>query len=397
MTMKRMLILLLPLCLLAGCWDRNEINEMAIVMGTALDKQDEENIELSVQIIIPQSIAMGSQEMGSQQGGQGMKNTLIVSSSGKTIYDAAAKVQEHLPRRLFWGHNRILVIGEELAKHPFSHHIDFFIRHPQPRLRTKLFVSKGKAKDILAVMPPLETTSSKAAQVMSRLRFGLQVTIMDYLRMDHSESKAAALPWLEITPSDPNVGETEPENLWISGSAIIKNGQLVGIIDDETTRGLLWILDEIKMAEVTFEPRDAQGKLSVQIIRSRTRLIPELRNGKWRMIVQVDTHDDIVENQSNLDLEDPRTIDELEQDVERAIAQRIRQAVEQVQKNMKADCFGFANVIYQKYPKEWQQIKDRWETVFPDIDVDIRVTAKIKRYGMATHSQGISDEEVKRK
>jgi len=171
----------------------------------------------------------------------------------------------------------------------------------------------------------------------------------------------------------------------------------VGIIDDETTRGLLWILDEIKMAEVTFEPRDAQGKLSVQIIRSRTRLIPELRNGKWRMIVQVDTHDDIVENQSNLDLEDPRTIDELEQDVERAIAQRIRQAIEQVQKNMKADCFGFANVIYQKYPKEWQQIKDRWETVFPDIDVDIRVTAKIKRYGMATHSQGISDEEMKRK
>lgn len=72
MTMKRMLILLLPLCLLAGCWDRNEINEMAIVMGTALDKQDEENIELSVQIIIPQSIAMGSQEMGSQQGGQGI-------------------------------------------------------------------------------------------------------------------------------------------------------------------------------------------------------------------------------------------------------------------------------------------------------------------------------------
>lgn len=391
--MKRWVALLLPLCLLAGCWDRYEINEMAIIIGAALDKKDEEEIELTVQIVVPQALAMGQQGMG-EPDGPGGQSTFIVSASGTTVFDAAAKVQEHLPRRLFWGHNRILVIGEALAKEPFIHHIDIFVRHPQPRLRTKMFISKGKGKDILTVIPPLDNTSAKAAQELTRLRFGLQVTMMDFLRMVHSKSQAAVLPWLTVAAPDPEVGDAQPEHLWLNGSAIIQNGQMVGRIDDETTRGLLWILNEIEQAEVTFEPSFAEGHISVQIIRSRTRLIPEIENGTWRMLILVDTYDDIVENQSNLDLDDPRIIDDLEKDLEEKITQRIRQAVQKIQKEMKADCFGFANVFHRHFPEQWRQVKDRWETMFPDVEIELAINAKIKRYGLATHSQGTPKDEV---
>lgn len=391
---RGLLFLLLPLLLLAGCWDRNEVNEMAIVIGTAIDYKDEETVELSVQLVIPKSMAMGSQSMGSDQGSPGMKSTLVESASGYTIYDAVAKIQERIPRRLFWGHNRILVISEEVAKDPFSHHVDFFLRHPQPRLRTKLFISEGQAKDMLAVMTPLENSSSKAAQELSRLGFGLRVTIMDFLQMINSDANSAAVPLLKVVPPDPEIGEELSEHLQISGAAVVKNGRMVGRIDDETVRGLMWILDQIDTAEISFEPDKAKGSMSVQIIRSKTRLVPKIENGKWRVIVSVDTYDDIVENQTNLDLDDPRVIDELEKNLEKVIADRIQRAIQQVQKEMKADCFGFANVFHRHFPEQWRQVKDRWETMFPDVEIELAISAKIKRYGLATHSQGTPKDEV---
>lgn len=388
-------LLFLPLFLLSGCWDRVEVNQMAIVVGAAIDKKDEETIELSVQLAVPQALSMGQQGMGGGQGGQGMKTTLMESASGATVYDAATKIQEKVPRRIFWGHSRILVISEETAKEKIGDHIDFFLRHPQPRLRTSLFVSKGKAKDILAVLTPLENSSAKAAQELSNLRFGLQVTIMDFLQMLHSEANATALPWLEVPPPDRESGEAAPQTLWLNGSAIIKNGRMVGRIDDQTTRGLLWVLDEIGMAEITFAPSAGKGKISVQILRSRTRLIPEIKNGKWTMTIKVDTHDDIVENQSNLVLGDPRIVDVLEKDIERQIELRIRQALEWLQKELKTDAFGFADAYHRKYPAEWQRAKDRWEAIFPEIEVNILANAKVKRYGLATDPQGTPEEEVK--
>lgn len=388
---------MLPLFLLAGCWDRNEVNEMAIVVGTAIDKKDEERIELSVQLIIPQMMGMGQQGMGGEQGGQGPRNTLVESAAGHTIYDALAKIQERIPRRLFWGHNRILVIGEEVAKEPFGHHVDFFLRHPQPRLRTKLFIGKGKAKDILAVLTPLENSSAKAAQELARLHFGLQVTVMEFLRMINSEAQAAALPWLEVAPPDPEIGEEQAEHLWLNGSAIIKDGKMVGRIDDETTRGLIWLLDEIEMAEITFRPSKGKGQISAQIIRSETRLIPKIENGKWRVIVDIDTYDDILENQTDLALDDPRVIDDLEKEMENVIAQRIQQALRHVQKEMKADCLGFAILFHRRYPDQWKEVRDRWDDVFPEIEVELRVNAKIKRYGLATHSQGIPEGKVSKR
>ncbi|WP_237766612.1 Ger(x)C family spore germination protein [Peribacillus simplex] len=48
--------------LLAGCWDRVEINNIGIVLAAGLDKTAEDKIVLSVQIAIPE--AMGGGQMG---------------------------------------------------------------------------------------------------------------------------------------------------------------------------------------------------------------------------------------------------------------------------------------------------------------------------------------------
>lgn len=68
-------LLLLGICgttpFLSGCWDRTEITDLAIVTAASIDKKDNNQIELSVQVFIPSSISSGGggQGGGASQGG----------------------------------------------------------------------------------------------------------------------------------------------------------------------------------------------------------------------------------------------------------------------------------------------------------------------------------------
>ena len=77
-------------------------------------------------------------------GGTSAKSTYVVAATGVTIIDAMTMLQKKLSRKIFWGQLKVLIIGENLAKEGFHKHIDFIARHPQLRLRTYVFISKGK-------------------------------------------------------------------------------------------------------------------------------------------------------------------------------------------------------------------------------------------------------------
>ncbi|MBR8644529.1 hypothetical protein KEH51_07950 [[Brevibacterium] frigoritolerans] len=59
---------------LSGCWDRIEITDLAIVTAAAIDKKDNDQIELSVQVFIPSSITSGGGQGGGSQGEWGYDN-----------------------------------------------------------------------------------------------------------------------------------------------------------------------------------------------------------------------------------------------------------------------------------------------------------------------------------
>jgi len=62
---------------------------------------------------------------------------------------------------------------------------------------------------------------------------------------------------------------------------------------------------------------------------------------------------------------------------------------------MKADIFGFAEEFHRKYPKQWNQVKDQWDGVYPKVEVTIDIKAHIRSPGAATLPAGIPEQEVK--
>lgn len=390
----RVLLLLLGLMLLlaAGCWDRTEINDLAMITATGIDKTSEKTIRLSVQVFIPRS-PQGQQGMGTGGAGGGSGGqTFVRSAEGVTLADAMSRLQEKLPRLIFWGHNEVFVFGRELAEAGIRDSMDFMMRHPQVREGAYVFVSANSAGEMLELLPPLERSSSEVLRELAKSKVALGVTLKDLRQWIIGDSGAAALPWIEKLPSEQ--GKTVNDNAaYISGTAVLKRDKLVGHLDDKVTRGLLWLRNEIKTSIVTVSPEEADGVVSMKLLRARTELVPSIEDGSWRIIVRGETEDDIVQNGTNLDLMDPKWQTRLEAYLEKDIEKYALAALKQAQKT-KADIFGFATVFHRKYPKEWNNVKDRWDEIFPKVNVTVEVKANVRRPGMSTLPAGVQTEEV---
>ncbi|MBD0379506.1 Ger(x)C family spore germination protein [Paenibacillus sedimenti] len=380
--------------LLSGCWDRTEVNDLALVTAAGIDRKTEKRIELSVQVFIPRAAGGGQQAMGG--GGSGSAQTFIRSAEGVTIVDAMTKLQEKLPRRIFWGHTEVFIIGRKLAEEGIRSHMDFMMRDPQVREGAYVFISEKEAKPILELLPPLERSSSEVLRELAKSKIAMEVTLKDLNARMIGDSEAVGLPWIGKLQAQP--GQPEERTIpYITGTAVFKKDKLVGHISDRTTRGVLWLRNEIHAAVVTDTPKEAEGFVSMKLLRAESQLVPKIENGKWTITLRAITEDDIIQNATNLDLMNPIFLRQLEVHLEEDIQNRVQMALDQVQKKMNADIFDFAEAFHRGYPNEWNKAKERWDEIFPEVEVNFEVKAKVRRPGKSTVPAGLPQEEVKLK
>jgi spore germination protein KC len=379
---KKISLLMMTAFLLSGCWDRREVNDLALVTAAGIDKKSDGLIELSVLVFIPKG-SSSQQSMDGSSGGGSSVQTLVRSAEGTTIADAMSKLQEKLPRHVFWGHCEVFIFDEELAKEDISDQIDFIIRHPQLRERSQLFVSSQKAKEVLGLMPPLERDISEVLRELANLKVGMQVTTKDFSQM-MIDTGDGAIPLIKILPPEEGA-EKQKSVAFINGTAIFKNHKMIGQIDDNVTRGVLWIRNEVKLATISVKPKTkGGGYVSTNLLRAKSKIVPKIENGKWKIIIKATADTDIIQNTTNLDMSAPTVVKPLEKLLDTDLKNKIDKALKEVQKDYKADIFGFSDAFQRKYPKIWGKQKDRWNDIFPEVEVIVNADIKIHRFGMST-------------
>lgn len=177
--MRKPLILLLALIIslfLTGCWSRVELNDVAIVTATALDRAENNKLQVSLQIL-KVKMTKGI----SEKGGGGENATLIVSEKGETIMEAYQVIQKKIPRMVIFSHNRVIVVGDQLARAGLSPVLDFFSRHREARGNSYLLVTKGEGKEILKAPPNFEIFTAEEIREEEKARYLDSVTFRDFV------------------------------------------------------------------------------------------------------------------------------------------------------------------------------------------------------------------------
>ncbi|MFZ5944672.1 MAG: Ger(x)C family spore germination C-terminal domain-containing protein [Bacillota bacterium] len=82
-------------------------------------------------------------------------------------------------------------------------------------------------------------------------------------------------------------GEGQEKTARLEGTAVFKQDKLVGFLNKEETRGLLWVLGQIKSGIIAVESPGGNGKVSLEIIRASSKITPEIKDNELSITVEI--------------------------------------------------------------------------------------------------------------
>lgn len=385
-------LLLLLTIVLAGCWNWRELNTLGIVMASGFDRAPDGKVSVTVQIAKPGEIGSSREEKGGSTG----KPVLVLTSDGDTVFDAVRNATMQVDRKLFWPHDKVFVIGEELAREGIAPMLDWIDRDAEPRPLARLLIARGKAKDIMEVEGGMEKLPAffleKLVEGSSSTSMAVEVRIHDFLKMMAAEGRDPYASRIELIGGE-EMGQTGnggegggKKQAILTGAAVFRKDQLVGWLDRYETRGLLWVLSKVKSGIIVVpSPLDEEQKVSLEIIRASSKIKAKINEDGLPVItVEIQEEGNLGEQMSFVDLTKPETWDSLEKSQAAAIENEVKAALRIAQTELGVDIFGFGEAVHQKYPQVWKELKDRWRQVYPLVEVEVKVTASLRRTGVST-------------
>lgn len=373
-------ILIMTSVALSGCWDRRELNGLALVMGVGIDTcTQDDDITLTAQIIKTEAMPTPA---GNGGAGGDEKEFWNVKRDGANIFSIIRGFTHEVSRKLYFSHNQIIVMGDELLKDGGEKYLDFFIRDHEARLSVLVFAAEGKASDILDIEPEITKIPafdiSNLANMQTSTSQTVSIRLIDFVNTMASETQQPVLPVLKIKKC--SVGEI----VEISGTAIFKDNKKVAELDEIETRGYKWAVNKIDGGVLSVDTQT--GTIMIEIKSSKTKVVPKIKaDGAITMEIKVDLEGNIGGVQDDIDLESLEAIVEIEKDTEEFIKEEIETTFK-IAKKYESDIYGFGEKINKHKHKHWKDFKDDWVKHFKEIELDIKVEVAILGSGSLAKS-----------
>lgn len=217
---RTVMMLLLCTIFIAGCWDRKEINDVAFVIGIAVDKE-QDNYRSSLQIALPgQSGSTGSS--GGGGGTSGDKSWFMLSNTAKTLRGTTLEGQKSLSRKIYYAHRRTMLIGEDLARDGVAPMLDLFTRYPLNRFSALPVVTKGAAYEVMDTDAPIEKFPSEMVRELCFLNMRNPRSLKTFIDAILSDGVDPFLPVASKVSNVPEGWKDPKSNIKLDGLAIFK-------------------------------------------------------------------------------------------------------------------------------------------------------------------------------
>lgn len=375
------LLTLLALVTISGCWNYVEVDDMSIVAGVAIDKNPADGkILLTVELIDTKS--------GSKQMQAGYKT---ISLAGDTMFDIVRNMISLTGKKLFWSHAKAIIISEEVARRDgVIRFIDWYTRDTETRADVFIFVSKEKtAREILNLKSTLESvTSFEVAEMMRDEKYvntAPSVEIWDFINKLGSHGKCAIAPLIFIHHNDKDNNER------VNGTAVFIKDQMVGTLSGEESKYMLFAKNDIKGGILPVKDETGKPSFSLEIISSHTKIKPILTTEGIQIQINTVTHTGLDEVMSSTGFNNFQSMKTIEQRAEEELEKNILAVIQKVQREYHSDIFGFGEVIYEHMPKLWKNVEDHWENEFSKLVVTVQSKVVIDSSGKTSRSIRVGD------
>lgn len=377
-----LLLLLVSLCVIfSGCegniYLKSEIEKAAFVTLVAIDKApDSDQVMIST---CAELAAMG----GGSEGQTSSFNAFVETSEGSTVFECLRNMSTWTGKELYFGHVGYIIIGEEAARNGILQYLDLFARDHEMSMDVKILVAKGTTgKEVF------EKANPKDMYIADRLdnlldnasAQSISGSIKLYKFLGNIESTTADpyLPYITLEKHTKRINsDDESMNMHLAGYAAFRSDKLIGFLDEQQSRGLNWVADNVTTGVIVLQYGNA-GNISMEITKSKVKITPKLENDTLSADVHVSFSSNVGEIMSTVSIfhkQDLANVNKLQNDRVRAEVESI---IQYSQENA-VDLIQIGDAFTHKYPVKSVNYQSEWDKYFSSTKITVRVDSKISR------------------
>jgi spore germination protein KC len=382
---------------LTGCWDQQEITQLAIIRGMGFDlASDPHTVRVSVQIS-PTTV----QTPFGGAGGIGGSRLRVVTIEVESPSEFFVLLQGQLRREPFLLHLNFIAFGEEFARSGIDRVLSG-IQGIQPiRGSVPVFVAAGKAEDMLKAHSGIgREPGQDVVDLLSTIRdvpVGRQVTFNEALNTLSAKGSELVLPILELTPlrlepGDERASESEGgqgggkplQEVVISRTALFSQDKWVSELDPFVTQNLNLLIGGGRSGALTVPSPGSPGDyIAVQYERFRPRFnFQVIGDRQVELTLSVRTSLRVIDSRG-YDIS-KMGFEPIHRAVDTVLAHELTAFIHRLQQEG-IDAVGFGQMIYRSQPRTWSRLEPLWEEIFPAISVKVEVQSRVVSTSLIHH------------
>ncbi|MEH7236109.1 Ger(x)C family spore germination protein [Bacillus sp. JJ1562] len=390
------------LFLLVGCWDMEEIDRRAYVLGIGLDKSD-------VKGFLKITYLISNPEAGSALNGGGGGNEPtheIITLNASSFIQSENLANAVIAKGITYDILDYFVVSEELARDKdFIRYFYDATKDRDVRRDSKLIVTKEKASTFIEQnKPKLETRRHEYFETLfknaTEIGFIPNSEINNFFRITEADADLFISAYVTTEQDEITAKKNEDQHLIAGkmkvtgktnpaqflGSAVFKEGQMIGKLSVQETRlrqmlnkyvekpSFLVSIPDPFIKDYWITARFTQV-YSPQITVDVSKQAPIIK-------VKLPIQADILTDHSMVNYaDDEEKRKELKNHIINGFEQRINDLVKRTQEEFKADLFGFSRVARRHFSSIPQWEKYDWMTSYSDANISVTVDVRFGEFG----------------
>ncbi len=348
---KILLLVIIPFCL-SGCYDYNQLNDLAIISGIGIDYENEE-FKVTFEIISTKKEGETS----------GSNNTYYITSTGKNMVYAFTKASNQLDKVPYFEHVEIVVFSKEVALEHMEDCIDYLIRCERLRNEFYTAIAEDSAEDLIsASSKDHPIVSSYLVQLLEfnqeTYNSGYYIQFTKTVNRMLSRGEDAIIPVFKV----------EDDLISLSGLGVFKDFHLVYTFNNEEA-SVLNLLNNFNVESVHFDMACDHDK-TIVIADYKSDVSIEPTNSE--VLVKATINARISEETCGYDLKDADTYKTLEEEFTKVIEQKMDQVLKKLQ-SVKSNALNIGKNYYNKYRREDFYL---WTKQNINYDIDLKINKK---------------------
>lgn len=366
-----MIVLICPS--ISGCWNYQEVENMAIVIGVAVDKgQNGAKYHLTLECL---NLSQGKGNDGNNEGSS--YKTALLESDGDTFFDAVRNVLHSTADKAYFSDCKMIIFSSQIAQDGIEPLLDFIMRDAEPRITMPIIISRqDTAAAILGrdIFAP-DGAASKLADVYSRSvnSIGNVPNVKTYQIMNTLQSQGVSLVLPGVSVMDGTSGKVP----YVSQCALFKQDKMVAWLSEDLSKAYMISSGKVGSGIIVTGTTEGAKNISLEILNGTSKIQPEVSGDSVSAKIDVTLRVAMGEENDSSETVYQQGTDMIQQVAEKEVKERIEDMIRTTQQ-YDCDILGIGSDIYLNHPKEWETLKDRWDAVYSNLPVEVSVKVSVE-------------------